>query len=100
MAEPHGRAPQMGSSGASSSGVGSSFPLRVLWFSGLFSKHRRQIDMILEPLRNYLRYARRELCLVRFRDRLTLQTGQNVKDYHRKGLIGDPGGGPLPLGVG
>src|SRR3954471_12269422 len=70
---------------------------RVLWFSGLFSKHRSRIDVILEPLRRYLRYGRNGPCFVGFKCRLTLQTCRNVGIYHRKGLSGDPAGGPLAL---
>src|SRR5436190_2001617 len=75
------------------------FSARILWFLGLFSKHRSWIDVILEPLRSYLRYGHNGPCFVRFRGRLTLQTPQNVEGYHQKGLIGDPVGGPLPQGV-
>src|SRR5205809_404434 len=75
------------------------FSARTLWFSGLFSKHRSRMDVILGPLRSSLRYGRNGPCFVRFRGRLTLQTPRNVKGYHQKGLIGDPVGGPLPQGV-
>src|SRR5438270_635668 len=75
------------------------FSARILWFSGLFSKHRSRIDVILKLLRSYLRYGHNGLCFVRFRGRLTLQTPRNVEGYHQKGLIGDPVRGPLPQGV-
>src|SRR5436189_22860 len=44
------------------------------WFSGLFSKHRTRMNVILEPLRRSLRYGRNGPCFVGFRGRLTLQT--------------------------
>src|SRR5438270_325593 len=100
IAEPRGLAPQLGNSGALSRAVDSSFLLRIFWCSGVFSIQGSRIDTIFEPLRSYIRYARSELCFIGFRDRLTLQTGQNVKNYRQKGLIGDPAGGPLPLGFG
>src|SRR5438270_816887 len=75
------------------------FSARILWFSGLFSKHRSRMNVILGPLRSSLRYGRNGPCFVRFRGRLTLQTPRNVEGYHQKGLIGDPVGGPLPQGV-
>src|SRR3954468_5067826 len=42
------------------------FSARILWFSGLFSKHRNQIDVILEPLQSYLRYGHNGPYFVRF----------------------------------
>jgi len=47
-------------------GVVSPFWARILWFSGLFSKHRSRIDMILEPLRSFLRYGHNGPCFARF----------------------------------
>src|SRR2546430_1947453 len=44
------------------------------WFSGLFSKHRRRMNVILEPLRTDLRYGRNAPCFLGFQGRLTLQT--------------------------
>src|SRR3954469_17567403 len=71
------------------------------WFSGLFSKHRSRMNMILEPLRSYLRYGHNGSCFVGFRGRLTLQIPRNVEGYRRKQAVGDPAGGPLPfLGLG
>src|SRR3954468_15484528 len=75
------------------------FRAYFLWFSGLFSKHRSRMNVILGPLRSSLRYGRNGPCFVGFRGRLTLQTPRNVEGYHQKGLIGDPVGGPLPQGV-
>src|SRR5438270_253780 len=56
------------------------------WFSGLFSKHRTRINMILEPLRRSLRYGRNGPCFVGFRGRLTLQTPRNVEGRRRNEL--------------
>src|SRR5438270_315198 len=78
----------------------SSFPSHFFWFSGLFSKHRSRIDAILEPLQSYLRYRCGELRFVGFGGRLTIQTRKNIENYRRKGLTGDPSGGPLPWGFG
>src|SRR4051812_45409880 len=58
--------------------------------------HRSHIDAILEPLRSYLRYGRNGPCFVRFRDRLVIQTRQNVEKYHRNGLSGTLQGVPCP----
>src|SRR3954469_17997189 len=68
------------------------------WFSGLFSKHRSRMNVILESLRSYLRYGHNGSCFVGFRGRLTLQTPRNVEEYRRNGLLGDPSGGPLLQG--
>src|SRR5438270_843807 len=38
------------------------------WFSGLFSKHRSRMNVILEPLRSYLRYGHNGSCFVGFRE--------------------------------
>src|SRR3954470_19883628 len=38
-----------------------------LWFSGLFSKHRSRIDVILKPLRSFLRYGHNGSYLAGFR---------------------------------
>src|SRR2546430_137549 len=54
-----------------------------LWFSGLFSKHRTCMNVILEPLRRSLRYGRNGPCFVGFRGRLTLQTPRNVEERRR-----------------
>src|SRR5436190_1379215 len=58
------------------------------WFSGLFSKHRSRMIVILEPLRSSLRYGRNGSCFVGFRGRLTLQTPRNVEEHRRNGLSG------------
>src|SRR2546430_2061638 len=65
-----------------------------LWFSGLFSKHRSRINVILEPLRSYLRYEHNGSCFVGFRGRLTLQTLRNVEGYRENGLSGPQQGVP------
>src|SRR3954471_23316828 len=96
---PMAELPSWGAPGGRLRGLVLVFWVRVLWFSGLFSKHRSRIDAILEPLRSYLRYGHIGPCFVGFRDRLTLQTCQNVEGYRRKGLTGDPVGGPLPQGA-
>src|SRR3954471_19048547 len=44
--------------------VDSPFWACFLWFSGLFSKHRSRIDVILEPLQSYLRYGRNGPCFI------------------------------------
>src|SRR5436190_166410 len=72
------------------------FSARILWFLGLFSKHRSRIDVILEPLRSYLRYGHNGPCFVGFRGRLTLKTPQNVEGYRRNGLSGTQNGVPCP----
>src|SRR5438270_208383 len=64
------------------------------WFSGLFSKHRSRIDVILEPLRSSLRYRRNGPCFVGFRGRLALQTPRNVEGYRRNALSGTQNGVP------
>src|SRR4051812_369675 len=64
------------------------------WFSGLFSKHRSRIIVILEPLRSSLRYGRNGPCFVGFRGRLTLQTPRNVEGCRRNGLSGTQQGVP------
>ena len=61
-------------------------------------KHRSRIDAILEPLRSYLRYGRNGPCFVRFRDRLVIQTCQNVEKYRRNGLLGTLQGVPCSRG--
>src|SRR5436190_1514344 len=58
------------------------------WFSGLFSKHRTRINMILEPLRRSLQYGRNGPCFVGFRGRLTLQTPRNVEERRAIDLSG------------
>src|SRR3954463_11265257 len=58
--------------------------------------HRSRIDAILKPLRRYLRYGCNGPCFVRFRDRLVIQTCQNVEKYHRNGLSGTLQGVPYP----
>src|SRR5204862_232011 len=40
------------------------FSARILWFSGLFSKHRRRMNVIRGPLRSSLRYERNGPCFV------------------------------------
>src|SRR3954468_11512803 len=64
------------------------------WFSGLFSKHRSRMNMILEPMRSYLRYEHNGSCFVGFRDRLTLQTLRNVEGCRENGLSGTQQGVP------
>src|SRR4051812_31854717 len=69
--------------------------LRVFpWFSGLFSKHRSRMNVILEPLQSSLRYGRNGPCFVGFRGRLTLQTPRNVEGHRRNGLSGTQKGVP------
>src|SRR4051812_8285255 len=97
---PMAELPSWGAPGGRLRGLVLVFWVRVLWFSGLFSKHRSRINAILEPLRSYLRYGRNGPCFVGFQGRLVIQTWRNVEGYRRKGLTGDPTGGPLPLGVG
>src|SRR3954469_16035764 len=102
--------PSWGAPGGRLRGLVLIFWVRVLWFSGLFSKHRSRIDAILEPLRSYLRYGHNGPCFVGFQDRLVIQTCQNIGGYRRKGLNwgpcrGSPAPGgwladPLPLGQG
>src|SRR5436189_3175238 len=58
------------------------------WFSGLFSKHRSRMNVILEPLRSYLRYGHNGPYFVRYKGRLVIQTCQNVEKYRRNGLSG------------
>src|SRR3954466_7229946 len=84
--------------GARGSARGCRFSLLSVfpWSSGLFSKHRSHIDMILEPLRSSLRYGRNGPCFVGFRDRLTLQTLRNVEGYRENGLSGTQKGVPCP----
>src|SRR5947208_326029 len=71
-------------------------PFRVyfLWFSGLFSKHRSRMNVILEPLRSYLRYGHNGSCFVGFRGRLTLQSPRNVEGCRENGLSGTQEGVP------
>ena len=57
--------------------------------------HRSRIDAILEPLRRSLRYGRNGPYFIGFRDRLVVQTCQNVEERRRNELSGDPAGGPL-----
>src|SRR3954470_13636110 len=68
------------------------------WFSGLFSKHRSRMNVILEPLRSSLRYGRNGSCFVGFRGRLTLQTPRNVEGYRRNALSGTQNGVPCSNG--
>src|SRR5256886_2254288 len=56
------------------------------WFSGLFSKHRRRMNVILEPLRTDLRYGRNAPCFLGFQGRLTLQTPRNVEERRKTEL--------------
>src|SRR3954463_10552984 len=56
--------------------------------------HRSRIDAILKPLRRYLRYGCNGPCFVRFRDRLVIQTCQNVEKYRRNGVLGTLQGVP------
>src|SRR3954470_14299266 len=70
------------------------FLLVPFWFLELFSMYRSRIDAILQPLRSYLRYGRNGSCFVGFRDRLVIQTCQNVEKYHRNGLSGTQQGVP------
>src|SRR5438270_601507 len=65
------------------------------WFSGLFSKHRTRMIVILEPLRRSHRYRGHVCCLVTFRGRMTLQTPRNVEERRRNELSGTQKGGPL-----
>src|SRR5204862_550165 len=71
------------------------------WFSGLFSKHRSRMNVILEPLRSYLRYGHNGPCFVGFRGRLTLQTPRNIEGYRQNALSRTQNGVPCPsLGLG
>src|SRR5947208_798680 len=93
MADPHGRAPLSGARGSARRrwfAFLSVFP----WFLGLFSKHRSRMNVILEPLRSYLRYGHNGSCFVGFRGRLTLQTPRNVERYRKNGLSGTQQGVP------
>src|SRR5438270_194586 len=67
------------------------------WFSGLFSKHRSRMNVILEPLRSYLRYGHNGSCFVGFRGRLTLQTPRNIEGYRQNRLSGTQQGVPCPF---
>src|SRR2546430_1023074 len=58
------------------------FSARILWISGLFSKHRSRMNVILGPLRSSLRYGRNGPCFVRFQGRLTFQTPRNVEVFY------------------
>src|SRR5436190_664435 len=98
MAEPHSRAPQLGGLGARPCVVVSPFWARILWFSGLFSKHRSPINVILDRLRSCHRYEHNGSCFVGFRGRLTLQTHRNVRECRRNGLSGTLQGVPCPWG--
>src|SRR4051812_4012061 len=64
------------------------------WSSGLFSKHRSRMKVILEPLRSYLRYGHNGPCFIGFRGRLTLQTPRNIEGYRRNALWGTQNGVP------
>src|SRR3954467_12834656 len=68
-----------------------------LWFSGLFSKHRSRMDMILGPLRRSLRYGRNGPCFAGFRGRLTLQTPRNVEERRENELSGTQKGVPCSV---
>src|SRR3954470_4391063 len=72
------------------------FLLVPFWFLELFSMYRSRIDAILQPLRSYLRYGRNGPCFIGFRDRLVIQTCQNVEKYHRNGPSGTLQGVPCP----
>src|SRR3954467_11999206 len=67
------------------------------WFSGLFSKHRSRMNVILEPLRRSLRYGRNGLCFIGFRGRLTLQTPRNVEERRENELSGTQKGVPCSV---
>src|SRR5438270_224571 len=70
-----------------------SFPL----FSGLFSKHRSRMVIILVPLRRSLRYGRNGPCFAGFRGRLTLQTPRNVEERRENELSGTQKGVPCSV---
>src|SRR2546430_1139843 len=55
------------------------------------------MNVILEPMRSYLRYERNGSCFVGFRGRLTLQTPRNVEEYRENGLSGTQQGVPCPF---
>src|SRR5436190_1390480 len=59
--------------------------------------HRSRINAILEPLRRSLRYGRNGPCFVGFRDRLVVQTCQNVEERRRNGLSGTLQGVPCSV---
>src|SRR2546430_881189 len=67
-----------------------------IWFSGLFSKHRSRMNVILGPLRSSLRYGHNGPCFVRFRGRLTLQTPRTVEHKPEQEPHADPVWRPLP----
>src|SRR5438270_789036 len=71
------------------------FSACILWFSGLFAKHRSRVDMLLKPFRSYLRYVQNGPCFIGFQGLLTLQTPLNVEGYHQKVLFCGPVGGLL-----
>src|SRR5256886_293955 len=65
-------------------------------YTTLFRSSR--MNVILEPLRSYLRYGHNGSCFVGFRGRLTLQTPRNVEGYRRNGLSGTLQGVPCSIG--
>src|SRR5438270_833205 len=56
------------------------------------------MNLILQPLRSYLRYGCNGPCFVGFRGCLTLQTSRNVEKYCRNGLSGTLQGVPCSIG--
>src|SRR5256886_1492155 len=63
-------------------------------YTTLFRSSR--MNVILEPLRSYLRYGHNGSCFVRFRGRLTLQTPRNDEGCRENGLSGTQQGVPCP----
>src|SRR2546430_2523045 len=61
-------------------------------YTTLFRSSR--MNVILEPLRSYLRYGHNGSCFVGFRGRLTLQTPRNVEGYGQNRLSETLQGGP------
>src|SRR5438270_455746 len=89
----NGRAPLLGARGSARLRRYAGLSV-FLWFSGLFSKHRSPMKVILEPMRSYLRYEHNGSCFVGFRGRLTLQTLRNVEESQGNGLSGTQKGVP------
>src|SRR5436189_160130 len=66
------------------------------WFSGLFSKHRSRMNVILELLRIYLRHRHSCSCCT-FSTLFRSPNTSKRRRMSRKRAVGDPTGGPLPF---